>query len=70
MDHALCFGFGLYSLPPWIVLYCPLISNDIHVTCVVFRMQDVWENIATETETKATSPVDVGSMGYEGGFGG
>ena len=33
-------------------------------------MQDVWENIATETETKATSPVDVGSMGYEGGFGG
>ena len=24
LDHALCFGFGLYSLPPWIVLYCPL----------------------------------------------
>ena len=56
-------SFYLFSLPV-------LISNDIHVTCVVFRVQDVWENIATETETKATSPVDVGSMGYEGGFGG
>ena len=54
------------------MLYCPFLSNYLHVTVtwVVFRVQDVWEKIATDSETKALAPVDLGSMGYEGGFGG